>query len=187
MGRFGGWLARLTGRTDDPRRVALAEWRRRAVAAAEQGTADDVAALLAELESAGWDHDEVDLDVERLEGRRVQLALTAAIDRDGLPVVETQHRVVGHDVCHFRAPAFLANDGHDATGTLLLTNRRLVFLAADPVALRWSEVRKASALDRDLVVVPVARGLVYRIRLNTFADAARAFAIARRLLPNARP
>lgn len=95
---------------------------------------------------------------------RVRLADAAGT----LPVLETQHRAIGQDICHFAVPASMP-DRTDAFGKLFLTNRRVVFAGAAPVAIGIGRVIKADRQQRDVVIV--AGGDVHRFRCNSFGDA----------------
>lgn len=95
---------------------------------------------------------------------RVRLADAAG----ALPVLETQHRAIGQDVCHLAVPASMP-DRADAFGKLFLTNRRIVFAGAAPVAVGVGRVIKADRQQRDVVIV--AGGDRLRFRCNSFGDA----------------
>ena len=80
------------------------DWRKRwhGAAAAPDGAA--VASLTADLENLGLPEEEIEIEQEMLDGLAELVALRDAVAREGLPVVETGHRVVGADRCHFSAP-----------------------------------------------------------------------------------
>lgn len=85
-----------------------------------------------------------------------------------LPVLETQHRAIGQDICHLAVPASMP-DRADAFGKLFLTNRRIVFAGPAPVAIGVGRVIKADRQQRDVVIV--AGGDMLRFRCNSFGDA----------------
>jgi hypothetical protein len=111
------------------------------------------------------------------------LALAATIDRGGLPVVQTGHRVVGSDTCHFIAPASLPDDAAQPSGPLLLTSRRVIFAGGvRAVTAPWHAVTRPSHTDRDLLLVRVDGSALYRFRCNSYGDALCAAIIARHLV-----
>src|SRR6185369_11149778 len=92
-----GWLSR---RTKDGTQAWRTEWN--AAVDALDGSA--VARLDAALRAAPPLADDVEVEQEMLDGFKQLLALEAALAASGPPVIETSHRVVGHDACHFSAP-----------------------------------------------------------------------------------
>lgn len=172
-----------SGDSESKRRRSLVEAFRRDVHA--RWTSEDRASLvtlLAGPQARGIPDDEVELEIEMLQSGLDTIDLRDFVATNGLPVVESQHRVIGEDTCHFSSPVFLANDGFDRTGRLFLTNRRLVFAGTPRATLTWSSVRQIAHESRDLIVHPVAAGVVYHFRCNSFSDARRAAFIARVLL-----
>lgn len=95
---------------------------------------------------------------------RVQAAEAAG----ALPVLETQHRAIGRDVCHLAVPASLP-DKADVFGKLFVTNQRVVFAGPAPVAIGLGRIVKTSRNERDLVVI--AGGDLHRFRCNSYGDA----------------
>lgn len=95
-----------------------------------------------------------------------------------LPVLETQHRAIGQDVCHLAVPASMP-DRADAFGKLFLTDRRVVFAGPGPVALGLGRVIKVDRQQRDVVIV--AGGDLHRFRCNSFGDAMIAVWMLQRL------
>ena len=98
---------------------------------------------------------------------------------EALPVLETQHRVIGTDICHFMAPVSAPDHG-DAVGKLFLTSQRIIFAGGASIAWPWHRVRRATRHDRD-VVFEGGDALTLRLRCNTYGDAAMAAALAERL------
>ena len=106
-----------------------------------------------------------------------------------LPLVETTHRVVGADRCHFSAPVSLPDDPAQPTGRLLLTSTRAVFAGgAKTPALPWHGVREVMQNGRDMIFVSARGGDPdgYRFRCNSFTDALCGAAIARHLMRQVR-
>ncbi len=140
-------------------------------------------ALLRKPAEVGLPEEDVELEIEALQGALDALSLREAIARGGgeLPIVEHQHKALGDDRCHFLASVFLASDAADRTGRLFLTDRRLLFLASPLLSLSWGSVAAIEAQDRDLVIAAVSRGVVYRFRCNSFSDARCGAVIAQAL------
>src|SRR4051812_41908386 len=117
----------------------------------------------------------------------------ALVDRDelscatrasgGLPRLETGHRVVRGEPCHFSAPATLVEETAQPTGRLLLTSARIIFVGGGTsVAVPWHGVSAAAHGDRDLVLVKSGGEVAYRFRCNSYTDALCAAYIGREIL-----
>lgn len=124
--------------------------------------------------------------LDQLDERERQDEMLDAIERvsalaalETLPVLDTRHRVIGSDVCHFIAPVSAPDHG-DATGKLFLTSHRLIFAGGASIAWPWHRVRRAARSDRD-VVFEGGDALTLRLRCNSYGDAAVATAFAARL------
>jgi hypothetical protein len=97
-----------------------------------------------------------------------------------LPQVETSHRAVGGETCHFAAPASRPDLAGDGGGKLFFTSRRLVYIGTTPASVSWAHVAAIDTANRDIVV----RGRPDRLlafRCNSYADALTGAWIARRL------
>lgn len=126
---------------------------------------------------------DTDLEVEHemLDGLDRLLQLTDAMNNGHLPHIETTHRVVGTDACHFSAPASLPDDQTQPSGRVLLTSARAIFVGgAKLMAVPWHAVREIASSDRDVFLIRAADDGV-RFRFNTFGDAMAAAALAKRL------
>ena len=95
-----------------------------------------------------------------------------------LPVLETQHRAIGTDVCHLAVPASMP-DRADAFGKFFLTDKRVIFAGPSPVAMGLGRVIKVTRDARDVVIV--AGGDLVRFRCNSFGDAMMAVWLLDRL------
>jgi len=106
-------------------------------------------------------------------------ALTAIAAAAAPPVVTTQHRVIGADVCHYVAPITIAGEA-PVPGKLFVTSARLVIVAGAPRAFPWHRLRALARAGRDLVIATAgAEGL--RVQCNNFTDALVVQHLARRL------
>ena len=183
MGLFG-WLKK-NGRGGDGAR----EWREtwtRAVASLDAGA---VAPLEAALRATPPLADDLEFEEEMLEALKQLLELERELAAARLPVVETSHRVVGSDRCHFSAPVSMPDDPAQPTGRLLLTSTRAVFAGGSRTpALPWHAAREVLQSGRDLLFVfrNAQEDAGHRFRCNSFADALCGAAIARHLMRTAR-
>lgn len=167
------------GGGEDPR---LRTWRKKWTAAAEAGDTSQQAALARELDGFGLPEDDVEIEREMLDALTILAELTEAVDRTGLPRVDTGHRVVGTDVCHFISPVSMPDEDAQPSGRLLLTSARAIFVGgARGAAVPWHAVGNVSYADRDLLLVRADRQKLYRFRCNTFADALASTFLAKRL------
>ena len=96
-------------------------------------------------------------------------ALAQAQAAGALPVLETQHRAIGTDVCHLAVPASLP-DQSDAYGKLFITDRRVLFAGGASVSIGIGRIVKADRMERDVVLISGGDGL-HRFRCNSFTDA----------------
>lgn len=181
-----GLIAWLRGKShnDDPR---LAEWRRNWALALERPDPAAVASLAARLAALGLPDDDIEVQREMLDALRELVRFRTGLEASGLPVVQTGHRVIGTDTCHFSAPASMPDEEGQPAGRLLLTGTRAVFAGGGRTkALPWHSVGKVVSADRDIVVFRKGQDSVHRFRCNTFADALCGVDIAQRLA-DARP
>jgi hypothetical protein len=183
MGLFG-WLKRISNDGD----ARLSEWRRAwNDALASAGGVDD-AALASQLDALGLPEDDIEVEREMLDALRDVNALRRQIEVAALPVVETGHRVIGTDRCHFTAPASMPDDPAQPSGRLLLTDRRAVFACGSrAISLPWHSIGEVRRFERDVVLVGRSREQMYRFRCNTFTDATRGVFLAGRLAASRQP
>ncbi len=153
---------------------AREDWWQDAERAAAEPSAEAIADLRRGLDP-GAPLDEPEQQAEMLDGLEQLLELSAQAT---LPVVTSQHRVIGADTCHFLAPVTLAGpDG--VPGKLFLTSRRLVIVAGGVTARPWHGVRRLARAGRSLVVG--AGDQLLEARCNAFGDALTAHHVASRL------
>ena len=177
MGLFGWLKNRRNG--GDPR---LTEWRRSWSASAAEPDATKVSALQAQLDRLALPEEEIEIEREMLDGLSQLAQLRLSVDAAGIPVVETGHRVVGHDTCHFSTPVSMPDDAAQPAGRLFLTNSRAIFAGgARATTVAWHAIGEVLHGDRDVVLVRRDRDTIYRFRCNTYADAMCGAFLARRL------
>jgi hypothetical protein len=153
----------------------IERWWREASDAALAPTRDLVDALKLRL-AAETEIDERERQVEMLEGLDALCALAAS---QAIPVLDTQHRVIGADTCHFMAPVS-APDLGDAIGKLFLTSQRVIFAGGASIAWPWHRVRRVTRHERD-VLFEGGDSLALHLRCNSYGDALAAKAIGERL------
>ena len=181
MGFFGRWSKQQAD-------SGTAAWRRRWAAAVAALDAEAMAHLDAALKVTPPLADDLEVEEEMLDGLRQLLALERELAAGVLPSIDTTHRVVGADRCHFSAPVSIPDDPSQPTGRLLLTSSRAAFAGGTRApALPWHGVRDVVQTGRDLLLVS-HRGPedAQRFRCNSYAEAMCAAAIARHLAGRAR-
>ena len=186
---FKSLVDRFGGKAADPEAEARAARLRAFRAAVKRDLRDDpsaedraaLEALLRMPDEQGLPADEVELETEALQGALDVITLKETVAREGLPVIEHQHRALGADRVHFLASAFLASDGSDRTGRLFLTNRRLVFVTTPMVTVSWGGILSIEQQARDLVIATTGRDTLYQFRCNSFSDARCGAFIAKQL------
>lgn len=183
---FSSLTRRLRGAPADPaeaaRQASLQQFRTavsQALTAGDRTSLEAVRSPPARLELSDED---VELELEMVQGALEALDLVDLVARDGLPVLTHQHKALGDDRCHFVASAFLADDAGHRTGRLFFTNRRLLFLASPVLSLPWSRVAVLQDDARDILVKTVGAGDIYRLRCNSFSDARCGIVIAQALM-----
>ena len=166
------WWRALRGNGAEPIAPRLLEFRNAVVEATrgplDRRVLDDLSARPSRL---GFAAEDVELEMEMLDGAREQLVLESRVQAAGLPVIRNQHKVIRDERCHFAASVSLVSAGGDQPGRLFMTERRLVFMAAPLVAMNWSAIARVGAEGRDLVVLAPARSGGLRFRCNSIADA----------------
>ena len=183
MGLFG-WLKKKSDGDGEAR-----AWREAWAAAVTSLDPAAIEALEAALRRTPPFADDIEIEEEMLDGLRQLVALAADLEGGRLPIVETSHRVVGSDRCHFSAPVSMPDDPAQPTGRLLLTSARAVFAGGTRTpGIAWHATREVIQSGRDLLFVSrSAQGEEgHRFRCNSFTDALCGAAIARLLARQAR-
>ena len=178
MGLFG-WLKKQP--VDEGTRA----WREAWSAAVTSRDAGAIASLEAALRQQPPLADDLEIEEEMLDGLRQLVAIDRDLAAGHLPVVETTHRVVGADRCHFSAPVSVPDDPAQPTGRLLLTSTRAAFAGgARTPALAWHAIREVVQNGRDVIFVLGRAGDEggQRFRCNSYGEALCAAAIARHLV-----
>lgn len=183
MGLFA-WLKRKSN-GGNPHQL---EWRRAWNDAITSPETADEASLAADLDALGLPEDDIEVEREMLAALRDLIALRDQVGRATLPVVETGHRVIGSDRCHFSVPTSMPDDPAQPSGRLLLTERRAVFVGGARVLnVPWHSIAEALRSDRDVILIGRKREQLYRFRCNTFSDAICGVFLAGRLTASRRP
>jgi len=169
------------------RDARLTAWRRAWQASCATPDATQVASLSAALDQLGLSEEDIEIEREMLEGLDQLVRLQSAVAAEGVPVIETGHRVVGADACHFSAPCSMPDDTSQPSGRLIFTNARAVFAGnARATTVPWHAVCEVLQQDRDVILVRHDRETFYRFRCNVFADALSGAFLARTLAGRAR-
>lgn len=177
MGVFDWWKRRPT---EPP---GLQAWRTAWEAgAAGEPDRETVERLRAALDALAAPEEEIEIEREMLDGLLALCNLVQGVHAAGLPALETGHRVVGTDACHFSAPASMPDEPAEPAGRLLLTSRRAVFAGGAGIAIPWHALTDTLHASRDVILVSRGRERVHRFRCNSFTDALTASYIARRLV-----
>jgi hypothetical protein len=161
----------------------VTRWKQAWTAAVAAPDPQQVLRLRADLDALDLSADDLEIEREMLDALQQLASLAATVGSDGLPVVQTGHRVVGSERCHFSAPASMPDEPGQPGGRLLLTSGRAIFVGGSSArTMAWHMVAEAIQAERDLLLVRVDRAHLYRFRLNSFADALSATFLAKRLL-----
>jgi hypothetical protein len=158
----------------------LVEWRRQWRAACAEPDASAAAPLGEALTRLGLPEEEIEIEREMLDGLERLVHLRAAAHSAELPVLETGHRVVGRDLCHFSVPSSMPDEQSQPAGRLIFTNARAIFTGGpNAITIAWHTVADVLDEQRDIVLVTHGRALCLRFRCNVFADALAGAFLAR--------
>jgi hypothetical protein len=182
-----GLLGWLRGRSSGGASARLDEWRQQWQSACRTPDAAAVGTLTASLERLGLPEEDIEIEREMLAGLEYLVELQHALDANGLPVVETGHRVIGSDICHFNITASMPDDEAQPSGHLFFTPTRVIFAGgARSRTMPWHTIGEVLQHDRDLILVRNDRETFSRFRCNVYADALAGALLARRLSNGAR-
>ncbi|CAN5725723.1 hypothetical protein BH18ACI5_BH18ACI5_18130 [soil metagenome] len=159
-----------------------ARWRQSWTTAVDAEDTSILAALRNELKSLSAVAEDVEVEEEMLDALQHLSDLRANVGDGPLPAIETHHRVVGSDACHFSAPASLPDDPAQPSGRVLLTNARSLFLGGTQGStIPWHSIRDVLRIERDVLLVRADGSPAAHFRFNSFTEAVTAMFIARRL------
>ena len=179
-----GWWKGRNGAAEPAKLVA---WRKEwaAAVAAEDGAR--VADLRRSLDELGLTPDDLEIELEMIDGLAELSALSPRLRQGDLPVIETGHRVVGTDICHFSAPASIPDDSAQPSGRMILTGNRAIFAGGGrSTSIAWHKIAEILQADRDVLLVLHDRETAHRFRFNSFAEALCGAALSRHLMRRAR-
>jgi hypothetical protein len=172
------WFTRKSARGDS----RLSQWRQQWRDACAAPDADVARSLGAALDAFGLPEEEIEIEREMLVGLQELTELHGSVTSNGLPAIETGHRVVGMDRCHFSAPASMPDDPAQPSGRLLLTSARAIFVGgARSTTIAWHAVADVLQQERDVMLVKHDRETFHRYRCNVYGDALSAAFLARTL------
>ncbi len=157
----------------------MTRWWERANTLAQVPEAGGIAELRGAVLPMADFPDVAEAQTEMLDALDAALALST---RATLPMVETQHRVIGPDRCHYIAPASLA-DQLDGGGRLFVTSDRLILVAGGVKTWGWHQIARLDRRDRDVLITLKGRDPLH-LRLNAYEHAILVTAMAGRLLAN---
>ena len=127
--------------------------------------------------SAPASPDEAENQQEMIDGLDALLPLGVT---GALPIVDTQHRVIGADTCHLLVPATLAGEVA-VPGKIFLTSARLVFAGGRAQAWAWHRVRTVRRAGRSVLVVIAGSETAVHLQCNSYGDALLVTYVANRL------
>lgn len=172
-----GWFKRHNSGPSEAVRVWRTEWAR-ALEGADTGDEP----LRESLRRLADKEPDVELESEMLDGLDALRAAQRQVANGGLPVVETHHRVIGTDRCHFSAPASLPAEQAQPSGRVLLAGSRAVFVGGGRTAATpWHNVRQIVRSERDVLFVRGDGTAAAQYRFNTYGDAIVCAFLARHL------
>lgn len=179
MGILQWFKERGPNRTD--RR--LRHWRERWSAAVTSAEPTRIESLRRELDALGFADDDIEIEREMLEALTERETLAESIRSSGLPHVETGHRVVRNEPCHYSEPASMPDKSSQPSGRLLLTSNRAIFVGSGTtVAAAWHTIATVVHAERDVVLVKNGGEDAYRFRCNTYGHALCAAFLASEIL-----
>jgi hypothetical protein len=173
-----GWLTKRKKAS----RVGVDAWHRQWKETCAAPSLEAVAELGEALDALTIPQEELEIEQEMLDGLRHLLERRSS-SNGALPLIETGHRVVGTDRCHFSAPASVPDESSQQSGRLFLTDVRAIFAGGgkSTTTIPWHAVSDVLQQDRDVILVRRDRDTIYRFRCNVFADALEAAWLARTL------
>jgi hypothetical protein len=177
-----GLLQWWSGRNGRSGSTQLDAWRKEWSAAVATQDGRRIADLRRSLDALGLTADDLEIELEMIDGLTELSAVAARLREGDLPIVETGHRVVGSDICHFSAPASAPDDPAQPGGRVILTGQRAIFAGGGrATSIAWHKIAEVLHTDRDVLLILNDRETAHRFRFNSFADALCGAALSRHL------
>jgi hypothetical protein len=171
----------------DELQMRLEEWRKHWTAAVPTANGEALTLLTGQLDEIGAPEEEIEIEREMLSGLDELARLRHTLAVNGLPLVETGHRVVGTDSCHLSVPCSMPDDPAQPSGRLIFTGARAIFAGgARALTVPWHAAADVIHHERDVILVRRDRETLHRFRCNVFGDALCADLLARTLAGRAR-
>jgi hypothetical protein len=165
----------------------LEDWRQQWRAVVPTADPAALALLTRRLDEIGAPEEEIEIEREMLSGLDELARLRQTLSVNGLPRVETGHRIVGTDTCHLSVPCSMPDDPAQPSGRLIFTGARAIFAGgARALTLPWHAAADVLHHERDVILVRRDRETLHRFRCNVFGDALCAELLARTLSGRAR-
>jgi hypothetical protein len=162
-----GWLKGNKKGPPSPLDRWRAAWK-----AAVEGTDERDAELRTTLDSLAPGQPDVEIELEMLAALDQLRAAQRQVATGALPTVETGHRVVGAERCHFSAPASLPGDQAQTAGRVLLTGTKAIFVGGGRTSTcPWHLVHAVARIERDLLLARADGSDAAHFRFNSFGDA----------------
>ena len=150
-----------------PSQPQAASWWRDADAAAESVSPAEIERLHASITHSHDDPDDAERQEEMIDGLRHLASIAGTPD---LPVIVTQHRVIGPDRCHYVTPASVTGDV-SSPGKLFLTADRLVFAGGRVSTWPWHRVQDVMRSGRHVIVILTGGAEGLSVQCNTYGEA----------------
>jgi len=187
---FRSFLRSVVAPGDAARDRHLTTFRAEIDAAATSGDRVRLEALQDRPAQLGLTDEDAALECEHVTGLLAALDLRERLERGDQPeVIQTTHRAVAGESCHFIAPASFPDGLMDRGGKLFLTNQRALYLGQSTRAAAWSQVTGVRDHERDIILTVQPLDLL-RFRCSSYVDTLRAVELARylsRSAPAGRP
>ncbi len=160
----------------------MTQFRQELQAAGTRGDRQELESLLKRPGELGLMDTEVASEIELIQATLDLFDLEQQVEQTKqFPLIPGHEKIVGPDVCHFSAPAFVDKRGPDETGQLFLTNDRVVFLGSTLTAFSWRKVAVVRREGLDLVIQRNDRQTPLRFRMNSLSEALRGHYLAANL------
>ena len=160
----------LRGEAREPDK--LAGWRQAWQRAIDTPGNDDLVTLRRELEQCTPADGDVEIELEMLDALEQLRHFQQHAASGTLQVIETQHRMVAAERCHFSAPASAPDEAAQTSGRVLITPTRIVFVGAGRTQVTaWHAVRDVVRIGRDVAFVRADRSSAAQFRFNSYTDA----------------